>query len=190
MPTQHLCPLRSAPGHKLAGQPRFANARLAYHEHRLRLPSPGLLKAPDELAESGRPPQQRVDELGWGAALRYGRPDGGAPAALRQGATVFRQGDRLRRGRDLQRLGQVRLEGGIDLQGGSRIPSCQGHAHEAPGGLFRQRIERHPPCEGGPGRLKLPGGFLPEGEPIQQQEQAHLPLALLLLAPRTRATAR
>ena len=101
---------------------------------------------------------------------------------------MFRHGDRLRRGRDLQCLGQVRLEGGIDLQGGSRIPSCQEHAHEAPGGLFRKPIERHPPREGDAGRLKLPGGFLPEGEPIQQQEQAHLPLALLLLAPRVKGS--
>src|SRR5947199_68088 len=51
------------------------------------------------------------------------------------------------------------------------------------GCLRRERIERQPAREGDAGRLQLPGTFLPGGEPITEELQAHLPLLLLLLDP-------
>ena len=57
------------------------------------------------------------------------------------------------------------------------------YAHQAPGGLLRERIERHPACEGHPGLLQLPDFLLPGGEPIEEHRQAHLPLLPLLRDP-------
>ena len=93
------------------------------------------------------------------------------------------QGDRFRRGLDLQRLGQARPAGGVDLPGGRRISQRQVHAHQAPVGLLRERIERQPAREGRSGLLLLPDFLLPGGEPIEEHLQAHLPLLLLLLDP-------
>ena len=56
-------------------------------------------------------------------------------------------------------------------------------AHEAPGGLLRERIQRQPARERGFGRLQLEAFLLPGGEPLQEELHAHLPLLLLLLMP-------
>gem|GEM_PF-3859413 len=80
---------------------------------------------------------------------------------------------------DLQRLGQPCPTGGVDLQSGACLAQRQVHTHQAPVGLLRQRIERQPARERGARLLQLPIGLLPGGEPIAEQLQAHLPLALL-----------
>ncbi len=77
------------------------------------------------------------------------------------------QGNGFRRGCDLQRLGQACPAGGVDLQGGARLTQRQVHAHQAPAGLLRQRIERQPARERSFGLLQLPTGLLPGREPIQ-----------------------
>src|SRR5260370_11831269 len=59
-------------------------------------------------------------------------------------------------------------------------------AHEATIGLLLQGIKRQPAQQGGTGLLQLPSGLLPEGEPLAEQLQAHLPLLLLLLVPRVK----
>ena len=59
--------------------------------------------------------------------------------------------------------------------------------HQAPGGLLRERLERQPAGEGDAGRLQLPGGLLPGGEPIEEELQAHLPVVVVLLDPLVKA---
>ncbi len=59
--------------------------------------------------------------------------------------------------------------------------------HQAPSGLLRERIECQPAGEGGLGLLQFEGFLLKGGEPIEDLEQAHLPLVLLLLDPYVKA---
>jgi hypothetical protein len=89
----------------------------------------------------------------------------------------------VRRRFDPQRLGQARPAGGVDLPSSRRIPLHQVRAHQTPIGFLRKRIERQPAREGDHGLLLLPAFLLPGGEPIAEQQQAHLPLLLLLLDP-------
>ena len=96
---------------------------------------------------------------------------------------MLSQGNGLCRGLDPQVLGQARPAGGIDLQGGSRIPQRQVHAHEAAIRLLRERIEGQPARERGARLLQLPTGLLPGREPLAEQLHAHLPLLLLLEHP-------
>ncbi len=57
------------------------------------------------------------------------------------------------------------------------------HAHEASGGLLRERIEDQPARERGARLLQLEACLLPGREPLAEQLQAHLALLLLLEHP-------
>ena len=72
MPAQDIGALGAGPGHKLVGQPRFADAGLAYQQHRLRLALPRLLVETGELGEGRGPSDERGDQHGWRPALRRG----------------------------------------------------------------------------------------------------------------------
>jgi hypothetical protein len=68
------------------------------------------------------------------------------------------------RGRlDTQLLGQPCAQGGVDLARGGRVALRQVDAHETPGGLLRERIQRQPARERGFGRFQLEAFLLPGG---------------------------
>jgi hypothetical protein len=186
LPAEHLSALGTGPGHELRGQPRFADAGLPDDKHGLRLATARPLQAADELAEGRCPSDERGHERAWRLALRRGR--GGSPparpaTASRERANVVRQGEGVRRGLDLQLLGQARPAGGEDLQRSGRIPQRQIDPHEAARGLLLECIERQPAREGDAGLLQLEAFLLPGREPLEEELQAHLPLLLLLLVP-------
>src|SRR5205807_3002318 len=115
VPAEHLGALRLGPGHKLARQPRFADAGLAYHQHTLCLPALHLLKARDQVTESRGPSDEWSDQLAWWLALHAGHDATGRSAPVtsrRGGANALRQSHRLWRRWDLQLLGRARREGG------------------------------------------------------------------------------
>ncbi|HEX6553594.1 MAG TPA: hypothetical protein VF026_12585 [Ktedonobacteraceae bacterium] len=189
LPAQHIGALGPHPAPKLVDQPRLADAGLAHHQHGLRPPLLGLLKAADQLADGGDSSDQRGDQFAWRLAGGRGvgrmghRARCAARVARLGGTDVLGQRDGLRGGLDLQLLGQARATGGVDLQGGAGIALRQVQAHQAAIGLLLQGVQGQPAREDGAGLLVLEGGLVPAGEPIEEQVQAHLPLLLLQLHP-------
>src|SRR5262249_7339436 len=153
-------------------------AGLPLYQHSLRLAPSRLLKAAHELAEGRGPSHQWGHQLAWRPALHRGGTDRGARGtawvASLGGANVLGQSNGLRGRLGLQRLGQPRPAGSVDLQSSTRLASRQVQAHEATIGLLRERIECQPAGEGGAGLLLLSGGLLPARESIEEHLQANL----------------
>ena len=110
--------------------------------------------------------------MGWSSgSARLGRPN------------ALGQGHGLRGRPDPQLLGQPSAQDGVDLQRSGQVALCQVDAHEAPGGLLRERIQCQPVRERGFGRLQFEAVLLPGGESLTGGAARALPLLLLLLMP-------